>query len=109
MMARYDRSIALQLLNAFADRALAHRIGLEDWDSMFSDEGVFDAAAIIDPARAAAMIDSLPEPSGPSIKELKNRARLTVATILARPVDERRRYVERSMLHLWPIDSEEDF
>jgi hypothetical protein len=76
---------------------------------MFNAEGLFDAAAIVDPARAAAMIDSLPEPSGTSIQELKNRARLTVATILARPADERWRYVEGRLLHLWPIDSEDDF
>jgi tetratricopeptide (TPR) repeat protein len=109
MLARYDRSIAQQLLNAFAGRALAYRIGLENWASMFSDDGVFEAAASVDPARAAAMIDSLPEPSGHSVQELKNRARVTVATILARPADERWHYVERRMLHLWPVDSEEDF
>jgi hypothetical protein len=109
MLARYDHSIAQQLLNAFADRALAHQIGLANWGSMFNAEGLFDAAAIVDPVRAAAMIDSLPEPSGTSIQELKNRARVAVATILARPADERWRYVERRLLHVWQIDSEEDF
>jgi hypothetical protein len=40
--------------------------------------------------------------------ELKNTASMALARILARPKDERWRYVERALLHLWPIDSEED-
>jgi hypothetical protein len=75
---------------------------------MFRGEEVFEAAAIVDPARAAAMIDSLPEPSGLSTQELKNSARVAVARILVRPGDRRSRYVERTLLHLWAIDSEED-
>jgi hypothetical protein len=107
-LARYDRSIARQVLNSFADRALAHRIGLDDWGPMFRGQEVFEAEAIVEPARAAAMIDSLPEPSGLSHVELKNAARMALARIIARPKDERWRYVERALLHLWPIDSEED-
>jgi beta-lactamase regulating signal transducer with metallopeptidase domain len=108
MLARYDRSIARQVLGSFADRALAHRIGLDDWGIMFRGEEVFEAAAIVDPVRAAAMIDSLPEPSGLSLEALKNSARMAVARILARPGEERRRYIEQTLLHLWPIDSEEN-
>ena len=75
---------------------------------MFRGQEVFEAEAIVEPARAAAMIDSLPEPSGLSHVELKNAASMALARILARPKDERWRYVERALLHLWPIDSEED-
>ncbi len=107
-LARYDHSIARQVFSAFADRALAHRIGLEDWGSMFRGDELFEAAAVVDPATAAAMIDSLPEPAGLSTQELKNAARAALAQILARSGDDRWRYVERTLLHLWPIDSEED-
>jgi hypothetical protein len=103
MIARYDRSVARQVMNAFADR-----IGLVDWGSNFRAEGLFEAAAVVDPARAAAMIDSLPESAGLSIQGLKNSARAAVAQTLARPGDDRWRYVERKLLQLWPIDSEED-
>jgi hypothetical protein len=41
-------------------------------------------------------------------KELKNATRLGLAKILAGPGDERWRYVDRTLLHLLPIDSEED-
>jgi hypothetical protein len=75
---------------------------------MFRGEEVFEAAAIVDPAQAATMIDSLPEPSGLSTQDLKNAATAALARILARPQDERWRYVERRLLHLWEIDSEED-
>ena len=85
MMARYDLSIARQVLNAFADRALALRIGLDDWGSMFRGDEVFEAAAIVDPVRAAAMIGSLPESSGLSLQELKNAATVALARIIARP------------------------
>jgi beta-lactamase regulating signal transducer with metallopeptidase domain len=108
MASRYDVASARQVWSGFADRALAQRIGLEDWGSMFRDDSIFEAAAVVEPARVAAMIDSLPESSGPREHGLKNRARLAVAQILARPEDERSRYLERSLLHLWPIDAEED-
>ena len=108
MIARHDLSIARQVLNAFADRALALRIGLDDWGLMFRGEDVFEAAAVVDPARAAAMIDSLPNPSGLSLQELKNAARMAVVEIIARPNAERWRYVDRKLLHVRPIDSEED-
>ncbi len=108
MIARYDRAIACQILDGFADGAARRRIGLEDWGAMFKGDEVFEAMALVDPARAAGLIDSLPESSGLSRDELKNTARLVIAAILARPEDERRRYVEQHMLHLWRIDSEED-
>ena len=106
--ARYDRVVARQVFKGFADRALALRVGLADWGSMFGGQELFEAAAVVDPARAAAMVESLPEPAGLSSQELKNAARLSVARILSRPADERWRDVERRLLHLWPIDSEED-
>jgi hypothetical protein len=69
---------------------------------------VFEATAIVDPARTAAMIGSLPEPSGLSLQELKNAATAALARIIASPQAERWRYVDRTLLHLWPLDSEED-
>jgi hypothetical protein len=110
MAARFDRDVGRQVFQGFADRALAHRIGLDDWGSMFrGGEDVFEAAALVDPARAAALIDSLPESSGVSTRDLKNSARLSVARLLVRPEDERSVYVDRNLLRLWPIGSEEDY
>ena len=57
MLARYDRPASRQMLDVFADRAIRRRIGLDDWGSMFHGEGLFAAAAVVDPVRAAAMID----------------------------------------------------
>jgi beta-lactamase regulating signal transducer with metallopeptidase domain/protocatechuate 3,4-dioxygenase beta subunit len=108
MASRFDVASARHLWSGFAGRALAHRIGLEDWGSMYRDDSIIEAAAVVDPAQTAAMIDSLPDSSGPREEGLKNRARLAVARILARPPDERSRYLERNLLHLWPIDAEED-
>jgi hypothetical protein len=108
MAARYDRTAACQVFDGIADRALALRIGLEYWDSMFSDESIFEAAAVVRPERTAAIIDALPDSTGDAKTGLKDRARLAVARILARPLHERSLLVERNLLHLWPIDSEED-
>jgi hypothetical protein len=74
----------------------------------FGGEELFEACAVVDPARAAVLIESLPEPAGLSAQELKNAARLSGARIPARPADERWRYVERRLLHLFPFDSKED-
>ena len=76
---------------------------------MFRGDEVFEASAVADPARAAA-VDRVAAGTRPGfrLRELKNTARLAMARILARPEDQRRRYVEQHMLHLWPIDSEED-
>jgi beta-lactamase regulating signal transducer with metallopeptidase domain len=108
MVARYDRSASRQILDGFTGRAIRRRIGLDDWGSMFRGEELFAAAAVVDPARAAAMIDELPESAGLSTRELKNSARMAVARILCRTGDDRWRHVERNLVHLWPIDSEED-
>ena len=60
MAARYDRAIGRQVFHSFADRALADRIGLEEWGSMFRGDSLFEAAAVVDPARAAEMIAIAP-------------------------------------------------
>ncbi len=106
--ARYDRTVARQTFSGFAERALALQIGLANWGPMFGGGEIFESSAIVDPARAAAMIESLREPTGLSSQELKNAARLKVARILARPTEDRWRDVERRLLHLWPIDLEDD-
>ena len=108
MVVSYDRAAGRQVLDGFAARALALRIGLADWGRMLWGNEVFEAAAVVDPARAAAMVDSLPDPSGLSPRELKNSARLTVARILARPADERRRDTERRVLAVFPFGAAED-
>jgi hypothetical protein len=72
-------------------------------------EDVFEAAAVVDPARAATLIDSSRDSSGLCTEELKNSARLAVARILARPADQRSVYVDRNLLHVWPIESEEAY
>jgi beta-lactamase regulating signal transducer with metallopeptidase domain len=108
LISRYDRAIARQILDGFADGAVRRRVGLDDWGSMFHGDRTIEAMALVDPARAVAMLDSLPATASLSTSALKNACRLAIAQILAQPEDERRRYVERNMLHLWRIDSEED-
>ncbi len=66
MAARYDRAIAHQVFHSFADRALSDRTGLEDWGTMFRGDSLFEAAAVVNPARAAEMIASLPDAAGAS-------------------------------------------
>jgi hypothetical protein len=108
MAARYDLALARQLFSGFAEGALARRVGLVDWGPMAAGEEVFQAAAVVDPARAEAMIGSLPEPSGLSAQVLKNAARLAVARILVKTGADRWRDVERRALNLPPGESEED-
>jgi hypothetical protein len=97
------------VFSGFAERALADRIGLDVWGNMFRDESIFEAGAIVDPARTAGMIESLPEATGtPAARRLKDTARLSWARVLAREGEERWRDVERNLLHLWRIDSEDD-
>ncbi|MGP0065878.1 MAG: hypothetical protein ACLQGP_20025 [Isosphaeraceae bacterium] len=104
----YDRTIARQVLDGIAGRALAQRIGLADWGSMYRDDSIFVAAAIVDPLRVAAMIESLPETAGSaSARSQKDEARLAVARILARQGDDRWHAVEWYLLNLWRIDSED--
>ena len=110
MVTRYDRTIARQVLDGFADRAVADRIGLDDWGSMFRDDSIFQAAAIVDPARAVAMIESLPEATGSaSARGLKDTARLALARTLALQGVDRWGALDRSLMHLWRIDSEDDY
>ena len=109
MVARYDRPASRQMLDVFADRAIRRRIGLDDWGSMFHGEGLFAAAAVVDPVRAAAMIDELPESAGLSTRE---PGQLLADGSRADLVQDRRRSLAacrtKSLVHLWPIDSEED-
>jgi hypothetical protein len=107
MAARYDRAIGRQVLRSFADRALAERIGLEDWGSMFRGDSLFEAAAVVDPAWAAERIESLPETGDPSGRGLKDHACSAVARILAPEGAARWRAVEWYLMHLWRIDSED--
>jgi hypothetical protein len=98
MVARYDRTLARQVLEGFAQRAMSDRIGLDDRGSMFRDNSIFQAAAIVDPARAVAMLQSLPESTGSSS-----------ARMLVPQGGEHWDAVERSLIHHWRLDSEDDY
>ena len=108
MIARYDRSASRQILDGFAwaSNQSSHRSRRLGFDVPW--RRVLRGGSRCRPARAAAMIDELPESAGLSTRELKNSARMAVARILCRTGDDRWRHVERNLVHLWPIDSEED-
>jgi hypothetical protein len=57
IVARFVRAVSRQLDSGFAKGALARQIGLTDWHQGGAGEELFFAAAVLDPARAAAMID----------------------------------------------------
>ncbi len=109
MVARYDRESARAVLDAYAGMAVARLKGMADRDQSFEAESVFTAAALVDPARAVALAEGLPdasEASDASPRASKATARLAVARVLAAEGPQRWREVEWSLLHLWRIDSE---
>jgi hypothetical protein len=107
-LARYDRSAAGAVLDSCIDGLLKLIVGGTDSDQSFYVGLLFIATVIVDPARAAARIERLPEPVDLSPSRPKNDARLTMAGILAAEGPRRWTAVERRQMHLWRIDSEDD-
>ena len=78
-------------------------------DTSFHMESLLKAAAFIAPYHTGSLIGQLSGPDEDSHRSPRNLGRLTFAGVLATPPGkDRLRLLERSFLHVWPIDSEED-
>ncbi len=107
-VARYDHVAARAVLDACAGDLLTQILGATDSDSGFYVGLLFDAAAFVDPDRAVALLDRLPEPADPAMSRPRNNARLRIARVLADAGDERWAFIESRLLHVWRVDSEEN-
>jgi hypothetical protein len=104
LLARYDRDAAMVLLQPILDRGPTAK------DIQMAR--VVEAVAAIDPARAVAIVESLPD--DPSLdldpfQNAKNNARLVLAGFLADPPSERWDKVVHRLLHLWVVGEEDIF
>jgi hypothetical protein len=100
-LSRYDRAGARTLLDPVlgpdtATPALGGSRGLP-----------YVAVALIDPRRAVALVEALPEAPGLKAHEPSNAARLAVARMLARRAEDRWRHLTYHHLHLWVPDVED--
>ncbi len=96
------------MLDACAVDLLTQILGDTDRDLPFDLDVLFDAATFVDPDRAVELLDRLPEPPDGSISWPKNHARLRIARVLADSGEERWAFIESGLLHVWPVDSEEN-
>jgi hypothetical protein len=102
LLARYDREAARIVLDP-----LLHREP-DPQDAIVSD--VAQALAAIDPARAVAFVEALPDDLGVGVHPLRftsYNARLDLATFLADPPDRRWRSLINKHLDLWIAGEEE--
>ena len=95
LMARYDRAVALAFFEPLAARALA--------DPDADLEPLVAAAAALDPALAARLVDGLPEAPDLAFHHPKNVARLALAAALARPAPACWDHAVSRFLHLWTV------
>jgi protocatechuate 3,4-dioxygenase beta subunit len=102
-VARYDRGLAARILRPELDR-LGSNYGLFGTD--YLTPTTLAALALIDPNRAVAMVEALPEDPGPAIdpEATRAQARRSVARVLARHGDERWRTVVQQFLYFWTPD-----
>ena len=111
MVACYDRDSALQILDGFiATDLLKLSGGGGGREVSFHRESLLRAAAFIAPYHSGSMIGRLSDANEDSGGSPRDFGRLTFAGVLATPPGkERLRLLERSFLHVWPIDSEDDY
>ncbi len=100
MIARYDRELALHLLEPQV-KQLAMVRGPAGSD--FTSFRVLAALALIDPRRAVELAESLPDDPAPGLDENtpKNLARIQLAVLLAAHGKARWQQVYDSYLNLW--------
>jgi beta-lactamase regulating signal transducer with metallopeptidase domain/protocatechuate 3,4-dioxygenase beta subunit len=109
MVARYDRELARQMLDGLVASDLAKLASGGGRDTAFEVSSLLRAGAFIAPMQTGALLARLPDTSDGSTPSLRDQGRLEVARVLAVPAGvERWKLLERSFLHAWPIDSEED-
>jgi hypothetical protein len=107
-VARYDHLAARAVLDACAGDLLTQILGATERDQDFYVGKLFDAAAFVDPDRAVELLDRLPEPADRAISGPRNNARLRIARVLADSGERRWEFMESRLLHVWPVDSEEN-
>jgi hypothetical protein len=104
LLARYDRDAAMVLLRPILDRGpTAAEVGMA---------GVVEAVAAVDPARAVALVESLPDDPDLVLnpfKSPKNNARRKLAAILAGPPAKRWETITHRLLYLWIVGEEDIF
>ncbi len=104
LLARYDRAAATVLLRPILDR------GPTGEDLIRT--AFVQAVAAVDPARAVALVESLPEDRDVAFnpfKNVKNGARVDLAAFLGRPPGERWNKVADGLIHLWVVGDEDAF
>jgi hypothetical protein len=106
-VARYDGEAARAVLDSCTGDLLTQILGATERDVDFYVGLLFDAAAVADPNQAVALLDRLPEPADLAMSRPRNDARLRTARVLADAGENRRRFIESRLLHVWQVDSEE--
>jgi hypothetical protein len=103
LAARYDRSLAARILRPELDRLGSNR-GLFGTD--YLTPTTLAALALIDPNRAVAMVEALPDDPAPGTdpEATKGQARRSVARVLAVHGEDRWRMVVQQFLNLWTPD-----
>ncbi len=104
LVARYDRDVAARILQPELDRIGS---GRESFGEDYVTPQVLTALALIDPRRAVAMVEALPEDSEPGTDQnaFKNRTRRAVARVLALHGDDRWREIFMNIIGLWTPDT----
>jgi hypothetical protein len=102
MVARYDRTIAQAVLEPILER-LPHLIA---GGVSYFPETLFVAPAVVDPRRAVALLESLPEESSPRNSSAWSQQRMRVAEMLTLQGAERWR---RAIQHagFWDVDGDD--
>jgi hypothetical protein len=103
LVARYDRAAAAHLLEPELKKAGTYQ-GLFGND--YVTWRVLAAESVIDPRRAVALVDALPDDPGTGTDPTatKNMARMHVARLLALHGADRWQYVYENFLYLWTPD-----
>ncbi len=102
LLARYDREAAMVVLDPLLDRESSGRFA--------TVMDVVQALSAVDPARAVARVEAMPEDSGIGIDALqypKNNARIELALYLAEPPERRWERITARLLDLWIVDPED--
>ncbi len=104
LLARYDRDAAKVVLRPILDRGPT----ADD----IKRTGVVQAVEAIDPARAVALVEALPEDSNAEFnpfKNVKSSARVNLAAFLGRPPGERCNKVTERLIYLRIVGNEDAF
>ena len=103
-LARYDRMATPLLLEPILARGLA--------DPAVNRSAALWAEAAIDPRRAIALVDAMPDDPDAGLnpfKDPKNEARLDLALVLATPAESRWDEATHRVLYLWTMGTEDIF